>query len=132
MFPKEKEKPKKERSHSQGWWQRKADDLMQDVGRKLTNNCMVCGGPNQVGHHYITKSLSSFLRYDFKNLIPLCHGCHFRHHKQNDPHIHSTVNRKKGDEWVDWIESIRRTPQKTGVFYYKEICQKMKDKLSEL
>lgn len=123
---KEKDKPAKERSHPQGWWQRKCDDLMQDVGRKQTEKCEVCGGLNQVGHHYITKSLSSFLRYEFRNLIPLCHSCHFKHHKMNDPHIHNTINRKRGDEWVNWIEANRRNEQKTGVSYYKEILEWLK------
>lgn len=123
---KEKDRPKKEKSHTPGWWQTKCDDLMQDIGRRLNDKCEVCGRENQVGHHYITKSLSSFLRYEFKNLIPLCHSCHFKHHKMNDPNIHNTINRKRGDEWINWIESVRRSPIRAGVSYYKEIYEYLK------
>lgn len=129
--PLPKEKDKKERSHPAPWWQKKCDDKMQDVGREFCRQCEVCGGPNQVGHHYITKSQSSFLRYEFKNLIPLCHSCHFKHHIKSDSYIHNTINRKRGQEWMDWIESVRRKEQKTSVGYYKEVFIKLGEKLYE-
>ena len=110
---------KKAKAKSQGWWQSTADDLMQDINRLLFDKCMVCGGKNEVGHHFITKSLSSFLRYDFRNLIPLCHSCHFKHHIKSDPQISATIIAKNGPEWFNWIELVRRTPIKTGIEYFK-------------
>ena len=110
---------RKAKAHTQGWWQSKADTAMQHVHKTMFTNCMVCGGKNEVGHHFITKSLSSFLRYDFKNLIPLCFSCHFKHHIMSDPSISATLIEKNGQEWYLWIEKNRRNPIKTGVSYFK-------------
>lgn len=110
---------KKAKAHSQGWWQSKCDDVMQDVHKTMFERCLVCGGMNEVGHHFITKSLSSFLRYEFKNLIPLCHSCHFKHHIKSDPNISATIIEKRGQDWYRWIEENRRKEIKTGIFYFK-------------
>ncbi len=110
---------KKAKAKSEGWWKNHADDLMQDVHKTMHKNCLVCGGKNEVGHHHITKSLSSFLRYNFQNLIPVCHSCHFKHHISSDPNISSVIQSKMGPEWVQWIESVRRNPIKMGILYYK-------------
>ena len=115
----------KAKAKSAGWWQSRCDDLLQDIHKFMFEKCLVCGKKNQVGHHYITKALSSFLRYDFRNLIPLCFSCHFKHHIQSDPYINQTINRVMGQEWVEWIESVRRTPIKTGIKYYQEIHEKL-------
>lgn len=112
---------RKAKAKSAGWWQTKCDDLMQDIHKFMHKNCLVCGGVNEVGHHFITKSLSSYFRYEFKNLIPLCHSCHFKNHIKDDPNIPATIIRKMGQEWYDWIEANRRNPIKTGVFYYQQI-----------
>lgn len=114
-------KVNKPKAHDASWWQKKCDNKMQDIGRKLHANCMVCGGPNQVGHHYHTKSSSSYLRYDWRNLIPLCHACHFKHHIKCDPAVHNTVNAKKGQDWIDSLEADRRKGIKAGVAYYQQI-----------
>lgn len=125
-------KVKKPKSHDAGWWQKKADSLLQDINRASGGHCEVCGGENQVLHHYITKALSSFLRYEFKNGIKLCRSCHFTHHFQEDAHIMETVERKRGSEWVDWIEQHRRLEQMTGVKYYREMCEKLEKELFAL
>lgn len=114
---------KRAKAGTEGWWRNRADDLMQDVGRKLSDTCLVCGGPNQVGHHYQTKQTSSFLRYEFRNLIPLCNSCHFKHHKMFDPHIVRTIISRKGKKWADEIERDRRKIIKTGILYYQQKCQ---------
>jgi hypothetical protein len=119
---KEKDKPRKERSHSGSWWQKKCDRLMQDIQRERIKSCEVCGGKNEVGHHYHTKSNSSYLRYDWRNFIPLCHSCHFKHHNKSDPHIHNTINAKRGAEWIEALEKDRRKPKKMGIRDYK-LCE---------
>lgn len=116
-----KKKVKKPKAHNSSWWQKKCDNRMQDVERGMFSCCEACGGSNQVGHHYITKSLSSYLRYDWKNIIPLCHSCHFKHHIQSDASIHNTVNAKRGAEWIEYIETHRRLKQNNGILYYQEV-----------
>jgi 5-methylcytosine-specific restriction endonuclease McrA len=85
---------------------KKADKLLQEVGRKLYENrgCLVCGGKYSCLHHYTPKSVSNALRYDWNNLIPICAGCHFRHHSSNDPRIHDEIRKIKGQDWVDDLE----------------------------
>jgi hypothetical protein len=123
---------KRAKSHSAGWWQRESDDLMQTINRLSGGACESCGGKNEVLHHYITKALSSFLRYRWENGIKLCFKCHFNHHIRNDPAIMERVERKRGTGWVDWIEEHRRLPQQTGVKYYQQIHAEFSKLLEEL
>lgn len=129
---KEKDKPKKEKSHDGAWWQKKCDGHMQDIGRMLHQFCEVCGSKNEVGHHFITKSLSSFLRYEFRNLVPLCHSCHFKHHISSDPSISATIIAKRGMGWFSWIESVRRNEMKMGIGDYKKLHYEYKLKIKQL
>jgi hypothetical protein len=126
---------KKEKTHDAGWWQKKCDDKMQDINRSLNKRCEVDTNlPCQTGHHFVTKSLSSWLRYKFENLIPISFAKHFEHHTKNDPHVMDVVIQKRGREWVEWIEQNRRNSQKTGIFYYKEIYEwlsKIEKEISE-
>jgi 5-methylcytosine-specific restriction endonuclease McrA len=114
-------KVKKPKAHNASWWQKKCDTMMQDINRANYPKCMVCGKKNEVGHHFITKACSSWLRYKFENLIPLCHNCHFAHHIRSDPYIAGSIRHQKGEEWYAWIEEHRRLPQQTGVKYYQEV-----------
>ena len=114
-------KIKKPKAHNASWWQRKCDDLMQDINRLRYRTCEVCGRKNEVGHHVITKALSSYLRYNWLNLVHICHSCHFSHHIQSDPSILAKLIETRGKEWYDNLEKVRRTPQKTGIKYYQDI-----------
>jgi len=114
---------KRRKAWSEGKWQASCDRLMQDINRANFEYCEACGKRNEVGHHYIPKSQSSFLRYMFKNLIPLCHSCHFNHHFRQDPIVVTRILHKRGEEWQEWIESVRRTQIKTGIQYYKQVYE---------
>ena len=98
----------------------KADRLLQQVYVPLNPQCLVCGAPTSEMHHYIPKSQSNNLRYDPKNLVPLCRGCHFRHHNAGDPMIVETIGRKKGEAWVDDLQKRRREPLTINITYLKE------------
>jgi 5-methylcytosine-specific restriction endonuclease McrA len=117
---------KRAKSHTAGWWQSKADDLMQDINRATGGSCESCGGKNEVLHHFITKALSSYLRYKWENGIKLCKSCHFRLHFQEDAEINAKIIAKRGQDWYNWIQEHRRLPQQTGVKYYKEIYNDFK------
>jgi len=104
----------------------KADKLMQELGRQLNESCLICSKPMVCMHHYYPKSTSSALRYDFTNLIPICHGCHCSHHGGN-PEIHNEVNRIKGEEWIEELECKKRTlTVSTNKTYYREIIANFK------
>lgn len=97
----------------------KCDSLIQKINRASCGRCLVCGGYNDVGHHYFPKSVSSYLRYDLRNIIPLCGKCHCRIHMSDDPTINNTIVRKKGHEWLESLEADKRRTIKTNKAYYE-------------
>jgi len=105
-----------------GWWRKKADRLMQENGRRKHKKCIVCSGKYSCLHHYYPKSTSARLRYDEDNLIPICMGCHFRHHN-GDPSIHNKVNTVKGEEWLKRLTKKKEGYLKTNIGYYKSIIE---------
>ena len=82
------------------------DKKLQSIGRKMYDRCLVCGGEYSCLHHYYTKGSSTYLRYDLNNCIPLCVGCHFKHHNGN-PDIHNAVNDIMGIEWREALKERR-------------------------
>lgn len=74
-------------------------------------------------HHFFPKSVSSRLRYDFDNLIPICQGCHMRHHQAGDPTIHATIIKKRGQAWYDTLLKKKYETIKTNTAYYKYIWE---------
>ena len=109
----------------------KADRLYQEVGRKENDCCLVCGGEYSCLHHFFPKSVSSALRYNLENGIPICQRCHFRHHSANDPIIHATIVRIKGDEWLQRLEKDKHKIINTSQTYYKNIINNLEDKLKQ-
>lgn len=81
--------------------QKECDTLTQQLGKVLYKVCEVCGKPMSCLHHLHPKSVSNALRYDFDNLVPICNGCHMRHHQAGDPTIHGTILKKRGQAWYD-------------------------------
>lgn len=87
---------------------RELDKLIQDITRSTYTECLVCSNKRIVGHHFYQKSQSLFLRYDLRNIVPLCVICHSRHHLAGDPYIHKTILLRKGMKWADSLERDRR------------------------
>lgn len=108
---------------SRNWRQKKADALFQQM--RVGKKCEVCGKPAQVVHHFVPKSVSNRLRYDTKNGIILCNGCHMRHHQAGDPLIHLTVEEKRGKGWVDYIKKARYETVKVDVGFYEEAIKRL-------
>ena len=113
-------KPKKKQSLST--LRKKCDKAMQEIGRQIHPICMVCGKPISCHHHFYPKSMSSNLRYDWENLIPLCTYCHFSHHNGN-PEIHESVIRQKGDKWLNDLKSKRLKLVKPSKKYYQNVLE---------
>lgn len=103
------------------------DALWQRIILDGDPKCFSCGKPATVGHHYIPKSLSAALRYDIKNGIPLCQGCHLAIHKNYDPEINNRIVFKLGQEWLDYINFRRRVVVSgtNTARYYKEIYERL-------
>ena len=106
---------------------KKADRLLQEIGRELYDRCLVCGKPYTCLHHYYPKSLSSVLRYDWDNCIPICQSCHFEHHTKGNPDIHNKVNEVKGKEWLADLKLKKKTISiKESIGYYENIINNLK------
>jgi len=97
---------------------------MQQFLTAKNPRCEVCGQDTSCMHHFFTKSSSSFLRYDERNLIPLCNRCHFRHHNTSDPNIHATIIEKRGLDWYRKLKGDSHNIQKASIGYYKSIIDK--------
>jgi len=115
-------KPKKKSLKS---LQNKADHLLQELGRKLNQNCEVCGREMSCLHHFWPKSMAAILRYNLKNCVALCAGCHIQHHSGN-PSIHATVLEQRGEEWLQELVVIKRQYFKPSRSYYEDIIRKLK------
>ena len=111
------------------YYEKKADKLLQEVGRKTYSKCEVCGEPMSCLHHYYPKSTSTYLRYDWKNLIPLCQNHHFAHHNGN-PDIHNAINLNRGEDWLDDLQYQKSWPVKNGwiptISWIKNIIESLK------
>lgn len=119
-----KEKDKK-KTGKEKWslskWQKECDTLLQKRSNGM--KCEICGKPAYCFHHFFPKSVSSRLRYDFDNLIPICQGCHSRHHQAGDPRIHGTVTKKRGLAWYDTLLKKKYEEIKVNKGYYKYIYE---------
>lgn len=112
---------------SVSYYSHKADKLLQEIGRQRFSKCEACGKPMSCLHHYYPKSSAGHLRYNWLNLIPICQGCHFKHHKGN-PDIHNTINAKRGDKWLKDLQEAKRTPIVgcNTIPYYKAKIEELK------
>lgn len=108
-----------------GKLQKECDGIMQEINRKNNPACEVCGQSCDTGHHFFPKSTSARLRYEFDNLIPICHGCHMQHHQAGNPRIHQTIIQRRGQEWYDRMNRLSREPIKVNREYYQVIKEKL-------
>lgn len=108
---------KKKSTQSLATLKRLADRKLQDWYRANYEGtcCEVCDRPFQLMHHFVEKSQSAGLRYEDKNLIFLCHECHASHHLAGNPHIVSTILRKRGYEWYDQLHKLRLARKNTNI-----------------
>lgn len=106
-----------------------ADSLFQLAGKKLYPKSIISGEPTEVGHHFIPKSQSNNLRYDFNNFIPLTNKEHCRHHLSGDPSIVSTIILKRGYEWYNDLNLRRHIIRKQTKEYLESVIESLSNKL---
>ncbi len=115
-------------ANKKAYYRKKADKLLQEWGRDNFKYCEACSKPMSCLHHYYPKSSAGNLRYNELNLIPLCQGCHFRHHN-GDPRIHNAVNDKRGKAWLNKLNKAKQEFIKCDTIgYYKEIIEKYENR----
>jgi len=106
--------------------QKQADKALQEWGRRTYKSCMVCGKEMSCLHHFYPKSMASALRYEKDNLIPLCAGCHFKHHN-GDPRIHASIIHLKGEQWYANLMDKKYSIIKPNIKYYEQIIEQFQD-----
>lgn len=123
---KEKDKPRKLRPQSQAKLRKACDTLMQEKGKKLFPRSILSGEPTQVMHHFVPKSVSARLRYEWDNLIPLTNGEHMRLHQSGDPEYEQRIMEIKGKGWWLRLLTLKREIIKVNVGYYKKVLEELK------
>jgi hypothetical protein len=104
----------------------KTDALLTPLCKKNHPNCESCGQPTQVGHHWIEKSRSSFLRYDMRNLIALCNSCHAKIHNRfgnsvvGGLDVAEIIINKRGRAWKELMDAEHKIYQKVDRDYYTQ------------
>ena len=106
-----------------GTLRRKCDAKMQEVGKKKFPRSLLSGLPTQVMHHFFPKSISSYLRYDWDNLIPLTNGEHMRLHQSGDPSYEQEIIKIKGKKWYDALNRVKRNYLKVNPAYYEKVLK---------
>ena len=112
-----------------GKLQKDCDRLMQEVGKKLYPKSLISGLPTEVMQHLVEKSVSSRLRYDWENLIPLTHAEHCRLHQSGDLWIVTQIIKKRGG--LEWFEALRKRGREI-IKINREYYEQQKEKLKEL
>ena len=105
---------------------KQADRLVQQVYLSENFTCLACGSPAQVLHHFIQKKQSNNLRFDPRNLVPLCVVCHCRHHIAGDPSIVISILREKGQVWADDLQRRRKKLVRFNKTYLNEVIARLK------
>lgn len=115
----------------------KADALLTPICKKHNPNCESCGQPTQVGHHWIEKSRSSYLRYDLRNLVALCHSCHAKIHNRfgnsvvGGLDVAEIIINKRGRAWKEQLDKDAETYQKVDRIFYTEAIERLSDVLNK-
>ncbi len=108
-----------------------ADSLLTQIIKAQHPQCESCGHTTQVGHHWIEKSRSSFLRYDLRNIIPLCHSCHSKIHNTfgnsvvGGLDVAEVIIKKRGRKWKQTLDREMNTLVKTDKFFYIENYERL-------
>lgn len=111
--------------------QAKADKLLTPIIKKLHPKCEACGSDTEVAHHFIEKSRSSNLRYDMRNLIPLCHSCHAKIHNRfgnsimGSLDVADVIRKKRGEDWYNQIRVDGQKIVKVNKEWYENKLQEL-------
>lgn len=106
-------------------WRKKCDKKMQEIGKVRYSKSLLSDNPTQVMHHFVPKSVSARLRYDWDNLIPLTNAEHMRLHQSGDPEYEYKIIKIKGNEWFEKLIKTGREIIKVNVGYYKEVYENL-------
>lgn len=102
----------------------KCDALLTPICKKMSPACEACGKHTEVGHHWIEKSRSAYLRYAIPNIIPLCHSCHAKIHNSfgnsvvGGLDVAETIIKKRGRKWKMQMDADQPKYVKVDRLFY--------------
>lgn len=111
----------------------KADSFLTPICKKNTPQCESCGRDTEVGHHWIEKSRSNYLRYDLRNLISLCNSCHAKIHNRfgnsvvGGLDVAEIIISKRGRGWKEQLDLDQPKYIKVDRFFYTENMTRLKE-----
>ena len=105
---------------------------MQQVGKLRNPKSILSGLPTDVQHHFIPKSVSSMLRYDWDNLIPLTNAEHCRLHQSPDPTTNARILEIKGMEWFKELKRRSVMYHKVNMEMYRQVKAKLEKEKADL
>ncbi len=95
------------------------------------NRCVLCGKPAVDSHHIIRRSKSNALRYDIKNGVPLCKGCHFFGiHKGSTEH-HKALLEWIGEEKYAYLQQKKNEYTKMNISSLRERAKELYEQLKK-
>lgn len=115
--------------------QRACDKMLTPIIKKQHPTCLLlgfsdkCTKDTQVAHHHVHKSKSTLLRYDFDNLIPLCHHCHLMLH-HNESYWASKIVQIKGISWFKELDIKKHQTVKADVIWYMQTRKRLEEMLN--
>jgi len=111
---------------------KEADKLWQELIVKFHPICEGClKQKSVVGHHFIRKSDSNFLRYSVNNGIGLCAKCHYRLHTQSDGEVYANIVMGRNNKWLEYIKKYRTQSTKTNLAFYETHIKLLTQALNE-
>ena len=102
-----------------------ADKLYQIRLIEQKPRSVVSGKPTEVIHHFVPKSQSNNLRYDYANGVPLTNAEHFAHEKKRDPTVLLACVKEYGEAWHEDLQKRRRVIRKLNKTYLKEVIESL-------
>lgn len=94
----------------------KAGKAMQDYYRSIGGVCYgeskKCTGRLEVMHHHFHWGHSMALRFEERNLVPLCNSCHCAHHNYNHKTKVAYETEMRNIWGNDWEDQLLKLEQK--------------------
>jgi len=113
------------------YYRKKADKLFQQWFISKNSQCELCLNVATCGHHFVTKAASSALRYEEKNMIPVCTGCHLGFHSSRASDFIGRIVLLRGAKWFQYLQLSKYKISKINIGYYKDIIGFFESKLNK-
>lgn len=104
---------------------RENDKLYQEIGHLKYKTCYF-GHSYTCLHHFVRKSQSLYLRYDYENGIPICNDCHCSIHQAQNSTLEAQIVLDKGREWLNKMIAGKRIIVTDKLEFLSKVNQDLK------